>query len=186
MSVSQEQAIKAITCQINEIEQIESNEDYSSWEKNTLLFLSRIYGRESFQFKELDRIDFKSISFGGTDYSQDFVEHSMNASLFLKGLLQELNIFGLPDQTGKIRNIQNQVNIHQQQEQSQTLNLELVIKQALEELPTEMIEQIRQIIKEGGSKETILKKIGNKLSELGTGVLSSSLATILMNYWNTI
>jgi len=81
-------------------------------------------------------------------------------------------------QTFALGNVQNVINVHQQQQQSMDINI--VIEEAISKLSPEVIEQIRKIIKEGKEGKETKEKIMNVLETLGIGVISSSLSSLLM------
>ena len=185
MTITDKQAIKAIENRISELKHVKSGEDYSKWESITLTFLSRIYGRTSIQLNKLDGIN-RHYYVHGVDHSH-YIKDTEKACNYLNGLLQEIRILGCPSCTDAPPTLPNDkhppINVNVSQNQQQTVNLELVIEQALQELPEEILEQIREIVKQGGTKETVLQKVIKVLGSLEIGVASSCLATILMNYY---
>ena len=185
MNVTKEQAIEAINDCINKLESVNSSDNYSVWERNTLVFLARIYGQKSFQFQTLDQINYYGIICSGVDYSRDYIGHKAQAKQILEGLLSEIEIFGIPPHTENSSNVQNQVNVHQQQQQHQrqSQSIERAIEQAVQELPEELIERIQQIVKEGGPRTTMTQRIFEDLKNLEIGTAASVLSTILTNFY---
>ncbi len=183
----EEKMIEILRKQVELLDDIQTVAELSDWKEKTKIFICRIYRETSTQYKQFLRISaYPSIS---TPATQPNVPKAVReAKNLLNGFIEDLEAFGLPVDTTIKNNKQKakipNINIEnkpvftqsQTQHQTQTQNIEDIIK---DELPPAKMREIEAILKENEPQETKLQKIGEVLQKVGIGVVSSTLSKII-------
>ena len=196
---TKDEVIRVLDHLLNGLDKVNSNDKYSEWKVSAVLFFNEIYGDKSLEYKKLaaigprryiaqhenylrpDRCDP-----GTGDISEDYIDCKQSSLTLLNACRTHVELLGVPQRNDDMQSVQNQFNIAQQQNQHQSQSIEQVIEQAVQELSKEQVERIRQIIKEGGPRATMIERVLEELKNLRRGTLASIFATILTHYFGGV
>jgi hypothetical protein len=164
--------------------QISNQYHLGAWQAKAINIVSRIYGDDSKQENQINKIDFKkypSMRFNGvsTGGGNNSVECSGQAKDLILGIIDDLKTFGIPE----IKNKESDsgINISVNQMQNQSVNINIVLESMEDELTGKQMKELKKILKGKDKPEEKKKKILGKLTEFGSNVASNVLSTILTN-----
>ncbi|WP_313578765.1 hypothetical protein [Chishuiella sp.] len=175
--------------QLEEVEKIGTNEStvnersygVEAWKSATISILETIFGQKSKKIEEIEKIELKSrVSLNGpTIYYVQTVKERARA--ILNACITELEILGNPNQiyTGEKEGLN--LNITQNQQNTQTVNLSIIIEELRKELNGNQLEEIQNILDSEETTEEKKKSIGSKLKDFGINTLSNIIAGIITN-----
>ncbi|PZR11683.1 MAG: hypothetical protein DI539_20390 [Flavobacterium psychrophilum] len=177
-------ALEAIDCKIT------SHYDLITWQQNVLNIIVRIYGNNSKQEESIKQIQFKTYaSWGSSNGSSggggnNATHCTKQAENFIKGLISDLNTFGLPEieKVNKYHHTNITLNQNQNQNQSQTVNINLIWESIKEELTGKQAREIEEIINNPEDESEVKKiKVLDKIKSFGLDVASNIVAGLLTN-----
>lgn len=172
--------IKVLREQVNKLMQISCAEDFDNWQNQTEVFITRIYGEKSRQRYSFYNISPRPGSYVmGKPIPDESARAKKEANSFIEGVIIDLEISGLPNNTINIREERQNININNNISQTQHVGLSFIIKTIKNELPPARLDEIEDIISKEESQESKLKKVGDVLKSAGIEVLSSTLAKII-------
>ncbi|PRY35933.1 hypothetical protein CLV58_11361 [Spirosoma oryzae] len=184
--------ISILNSQIEEISTIKNGSDFKIWQQSSANILRRSFGESSSQVKQLEEIKYwhstPPIRLGSRSrfdsyeppmyVPQDNLVHCIDQSRkLLTAFVRELTVLGLPSQNSSSGH--NGINIHVNQ--SQTVNLNVVISSLREELTGKQFNEIDSIIKSKSDLEDKKSSLKDKLGSFGSDVLSGVLSSLLTN-----
>lgn len=179
------ETIEKFISALKEIENpvITNEYDLKAWQGKAVNIVVRVYGPNSKQEEQILNVYFKryasgsinGVSFGGGNNSE-FAKKQ--ASEIIKGLINDLQTFGLPEVT-KPENA-NGISISLSQHQNQTVQIQFIWELIKDELTGKQIKELETIINEPDSQNKKSKVI-EKLKSFGGDVLTNIVANILTN-----
>lgn len=183
----EEKMVEILKKQVKLLDDIRTVSELSEWKEKTRIFVCRIYQENSIQYKQFQKISaYPSITTFET--KPDVPGAVIKAKNLLNGFIEDLEAFGLPTNTTIKNNKQKasmpNINIEnkpiftqsQSQHQTQSQNIEDIIK---DELPPAKMREIEEILKTKEPEKTKLEKVCDVLQKVGIGVTSSVLARII-------
>lgn len=176
---------------LEEIKILEIVDNYSlqSWKSKAINIVTRIYGKDSKQEEQINLIRFKtyasfgsysprggSRTFGG---GNNAAHCQKQATEVIEGLISDIKNFGIPK--NDIASSSDKINITVNQNQSQTVNIKILIDALQEELTGRQLNEVQNILEEDVDKDGKRKKLIDKLKSFGGDVASNIVANILTN-----
>lgn len=160
------------------------------WKSHAINILTRIYGENSKQEEQINSITYKTYfgvssfdgqrkkytTMGGGDNIAECVKKGHG---LIKGFIDELNQFGLPEPKSKITNDKISININQTQNVKVDFNV--ILKDIKDELTGKQFGELENILKENDEPETKKNKIIEKVKSFGSDVATNIIANILTN-----
>ncbi|WP_412476561.1 hypothetical protein [Flavobacterium sp. TBRC 19031] len=174
---------------------ISSRATLQSWKARAINIVTRIYGENSNQQKQIEDIKFQNYmsittfdgngrasSAGGGNNSNICQKQ---ATELIESFISDIQKFGLPhkEKSSEERNTIN-VSVHQNQSQTQkqTIKLDIIINALQDELSGKQLAELQEVMNE---EETNLEKKQNKILQklqgFGKDLASNILANILAN-----
>ena len=184
-----EKFILLLKKQLEEVEKIGTNKStvnersfgVDAWKSATISILETIFGQKSKKIEEVEKIELKrQVSYNGpTKYYIETVKERARA--ILNACISELEILGNPSQiyTGEKESLN--LTVSQNQQNTQTINLSIIIEELRKELNGNQLEEIQSILDSEDSTEEKKKSIGSKLKDFGVNTLSNIVAGIITN-----
>ncbi|MBC7557221.1 MAG: hypothetical protein H7195_09705 [Chryseobacterium sp.] len=166
---------------INAFKEIEnptfsSVHDLKVWQGKAKNIIVRSYGENSIQEKQIKEINFKSYA----DYSNNLKSCSKkHASELIGGFISDLEKFGMPIKREKKHSEGIQISINQNQ--TQTINLNIIFDALKEELTRKQIKELEEVINSDNKLENKKTNLINKLKSFGSDILTNVIANILTN-----
>lgn len=181
----EEKMIEILKKQVELLNEVQTVSELSDWKEKTKIFVCRIYQENSTQYKQFIRISaYPSFSTPATQ--PDVPKAVKTAKNLLNGFIEDLEAFGLPTNTtiknNKQKasmpniNIENKPIFTQSKTQTQSQNIEDIIR---DEIPASKMREIEKILKTEEPEKTKLENVGEVLQKVGIGVTSSVLARII-------
>lgn len=164
-------AKELLKTQLSKLENI-SLDDLGNWRTETLQIITRIFGKDSNNYKGF--INITSVMIGG--YTQSHLE---NFKSCLSGMILCLDI---PEPTNNKNMFPANISItnNNSNNNTQTQTVTFDIKKIIEdEIPPARMREIQEIAKSNEPKESKLNKIGEILQKTGMEILSSTLAKVI-------
>ena len=159
----------------------ESSYGVEAWKSATISMLETIFGQKSKKIEEIEKIKLeKEISYHGpTRYYIETVKERGRA--ILNACISELEILGNPSQiyTGEKDSLN--LTVSQSQQNTQTINLNLIIEELRKELTGNQLEEIQEILDSKITFEEKNKSVVTKLKDFGINTLSNIVAGIITN-----
>ena len=184
-----EKYILLLKKQLEEVENIGTNQStvnersygVDAWKSATISILETIFGQKSKKIEEVEKIELKrQVSYNGpTEYYVETVKERARA--ILNACITELEILGNPSQiyTGEKESFN--LTVSQNQQNTQTINLNIIIEELRKELNGNQLEEIQNILDSENSSEDKKKSIVSKLKDFGINTLSNIVAGIITN-----
>lgn len=184
-----EKYILLLKKQLEEVEKIGTNQStinersygVEAWKSATISILETIFGQKSKKIEEVEKIELKSpVTYSGPKkYYVETVKERARA--ILNACISELEILGNPSQiyTGE-KEILN-LTVSQNQNNNQTINLNIIIEELRKELNGNQLEEIQNILDSEDSSDNKKKSIVSKLKDFGVNTLSNIVAGIITN-----
>ena len=184
-----EKYILLLKKQLEEVEKIGTNQStviersygVDAWKSATISILETIFGQKSKKIEEVEKIELKrQVSYNGpTKYYIETVKERARA--ILNACISELEILGSPSQiyTGEKEGLN--LTVSQNQQNTQTVNLNIIIEELRKELNGNQLEEIQSILDSEDSSENKKKSIVSKLKDFGINTLSNIVAGIITN-----
>ena len=184
-----EKYILLLKKQLDEVEKIGTNQStviersygVDAWKSATISILETIFGQKSKKIEEVEKIELKrQVSYNGpTKYYVETVKERARA--ILNACITELEILGNPSQiyTGEKEGLN--LTVSQNQQNTQTVNLNIIIEELRKELNGNQLEEIQNILDSEDSSEDKKKSIVSKLKDFGINTLSNIVAGIITN-----
>lgn len=184
-----EKYILLLKKQLEEVEKIGTNQStvnersygVDAWKSATISILETIFGQKSKKIEEVEKIELKrQVSYNGpTKYYVETVKERARA--ILNACISELEILGNPSQiyTGEKEGLN--LTVSQNQQNIQTINLNIIIEELRKELNGNQLEDIQNILDSEDSAEEKKNSIGSKLKDFGVNTLSNIVAGIITN-----
>ena len=164
--------------------------DFVSWKRSIVILLGRIFGESSQNIKQMNDIEHKVYSnpivmtvdggISGGPYADNTYECREHARELLNTFIIELENFGLPEPIAEKAD-NSQINITQNQNQNQTVDLNLIMSSIKDEFDGAQLKEIKSILESTDDGEVRKSKLINKLGEFGSDLASKVLANILTN-----
>lgn len=194
MTITPEKAKEAIEQQIDKLTNIDSDDEFGTWKSSVLNIIERLFGKESQKYHSIHVINLGTVTAFGPSSCKSTLYNGWkkSAKTILEGILEEIDALGYQCPTNTtVPSASNLINVnvnqHQHQNQHQTIDFKLIIKQALQKLPSDLIKQVEDMITESKSKnedrESVFDKVCKAATSFGCDVAASSIATILMGYY---
>ncbi|MFC0603123.1 hypothetical protein [Winogradskyella pulchriflava] len=158
--------------------------ELQSWQAKAINIIVRIYGNNSKQEEQINKIKYKrymSVTIDGhtTGGGNNASLCSRQATELISSIINDLESFGIPETQNTESG--SGINISLNQMQSQTVNVNIIWESIEDELTGKQLKELKKILKGKDKPESKKKKILEKLAEFGTGVASNILSTILTN-----
>ena len=166
------------------------NFNFVSWKRSIVILLGRIFGESSPNIKQMNDIKYKvygtpitvtvdggvsgGVSGNNTDECREHARELLNTFII------ELENFGLPEPIAEKAD-NSQINITQNQNQNQTVDLNLIMSSIKDEFDGAQLKEIKSILESTDDGEVRKSKLINKLGEFGSDLASKVLANILTN-----
>jgi hypothetical protein len=151
-----------------------------AWKQSTSILLSRIFGANSQALKSIDKIEYRSWGvYGGSgpSFSSNNLESCKKQGRdILEACISELETFGTPE---KENSDKGGINITVNQ--SQTVNVSLLVSALENELTGSQLKELKQIMNSKETPENKKEKLTDKLKSFGKDVATNVLASILTN-----
>jgi len=171
MPIEKDKVLEGLQWRVDELDKVTDTQNLDIWFDVTLNFISSVYGKKTPIWNNL---------YSKKVFFTNLGSMKKSAKDILEGLMKEIGIIGVPQPQTIPANTQSQVvNV------SQTVDVNIVIKQAIQQLPPELLEKVKSIIEsnKGQPRESVFDKIYRAVEALGIGVGSSCIATMLMGYY---
>lgn len=184
-----EKYILLLKKQLEEVEKIGTNQStinersygVEAWKSATISILETIFGQKSKKIEEVEKIELKSQATlnGPKKYYVETVKERARA--ILNACISELEILGNPSQiyTGEKESLN--LTVSQNQNNNQTINLNIIIEELRKELNGNQLEEIQNILDSEDSSDNKKKSIVSKLKDFGVNTLSNIVAGIITN-----
>ena len=179
--ITAEKAIEAIKEKITSLGLITHYDQFYPWKKSMIGTLKRIVPNNEAIIEHLEEIE--STSMYGGDYTKSAKRDSQQ---ILESLIKDIERFGLEElkdnnnDSGVVK-----VNVHQNNEQTQTtkvqVKIDLIVDVLKGELRASEIEQLKEILESSDEPKEKKKKFMDKIKSFGSDVASNILANILTN-----
>lgn len=157
--------------------------DFNVWQKGTTFTLINVYNENDKRIKSFENIRaYQDLGFGGIER---FPEAKIEVEDILKGLIKDLDDFGIinSDQKSKVGGIN--LNVNQSNNQSQSTNVSIDLNIFIDAIKNELrgseIEQLKKIIESQDKPIEKKKKFIDKVKSFGSDVASNVLANLLTN-----
>ncbi|GAA0892993.1 hypothetical protein GCM10009122_26720 [Fulvivirga kasyanovii] len=176
---------------LKEIKTPDITDNYSlqSWKSKAINIVTRIYGKDSKQEEQINLIRFKtyptfgsysprggSKTFGG---GNNAAHCQKQATEVIDGLITDIKNFGIPEKDVAVNS--DKINITVNQNQSQTINIKILVDALQNELTGRQLNEVQEIIEEDMDKQEKRKKIIDKIKSFGGDIASNVIANILTN-----
>ncbi len=177
--ITPEKAVEAIFEKIQEIDFIQSYDQFYSWQKATIGTLKRLVPNNPTVIEHI--LEIKPIG----NYGGDLKESAKSDSKYiLKSLIKDIERFGLEEPQKEIEEkqvikVDVQQHNHQNQSTSVTINIDLIIESLNYGLSGSQIEELKEIL-ESNQKEK-KKTFVEKIKSFGSDTASNILVNLLTN-----
>ena len=183
MGLEKEKLIYFLNKQIKEIDDLKSLKRFSpnfhKWQTTTLRVLLRAFGSESSQVQDFKDIRYSLGSFivGNPDYKfeEAYKKGLDNAREVLKGIVEEIETFGMPEEKNTKKSDPKQV-FNITQNQSLDLNIKLVLES---NLTVSQFKELETILKEKDEQNKV-KSMTEFLEKLGIKPLIDIIKSLLI------
>jgi hypothetical protein len=179
--ITPEKAVEAIFEKIQEIDFIQSYDQFYSWQKATIGTLKRLVPNNPTVIEHI--LEIKPIG----NYGGDLKESAKSDSKYiLKSLIKDIERFGLEEPQKEIEEkqvIKVDVQQHNHQNQSSTviINIDLIIVSLKQGLSSVQLDEIKEILSSDLEPENKKKTFVDKVKSFGLDVASNILANLLTN-----
>lgn len=169
---------------------IENGQDYQNWKSEALNLIIKIYGDKHHFEKELrniNRIKSSTISLNGGNGMYNVPgSDNLNSCIkrgkdLIKLIIEDLEIYELPEKKTSTSLDQNHINLNvtQNNNNSQTVNLNIILNQLERDLSSDQIKELQKIL--NSQSDDKKQKVLNKLKSFGGDVCANIIAGILTN-----
>jgi hypothetical protein len=169
---------------------IENGLDYQNWKTEALNLIIKIYGENHHFEKELrniKRIKTSTISLNGGNGmynapgSDNLKSCTKRGKDLIKVIIEDLEIYELPEKKSSTPSDQSQINLNvtQNNNNSQTVNLNIILNQLEKDLSPDQIKELQTILNSQADDKK--QKMLNKLKSFGGDVCANIIAGILTN-----
>jgi hypothetical protein len=175
--------------QLEEVEKIGQNKStidehsygVEAWKSATISILETIFGQKSKKIVEVEKITLeRQVNYNGpTKYYVETVKERARA--ILNACITELKILGSPNQIYTEEKTGLNLTVNQNQNNTQTVNLSIIIQELRKELTGSQLQEVQEIIDSNKSENEKKKSVVDKLKDFGINTLSNILAGIITN-----
>ena len=194
--MNKEEAIQYIQQQIDKIDidkftiGPDRDKDFNVWKKEMLLCVGDIYGESSQRYYNVKAINYGTRYIVNThinDITSKRREGLEEAKLLLEGYIENIKKYGLPHSTNIYSDNKQQLeqpqvitNIHNNNNQTQEVNISIIVQNIFEGLNNSEREELKKVLIQY-DKDRNKKNLISSLQSMGKGVVENIIANLITN-----
>lgn len=157
--------------------------DLTSWKATATNLITRIFGNDSKQEKQISQISFEDhIGFSnGSIYTSGNNGNECETRIedLINSFITDITDFGLPEKLTKQFEEKGEINISVNQ--NQTVNVHIIWNSIKDQMTEHQQREIKEIVESKESEDVKKRKLVDKLKSFGADLGSNILASILTN-----